>query len=692
MSEIDEREIKLRFEVISRFELSPEVTARDLKRARKALVEQINRQPAGAREIWRIIVRSRLTKLAAAAVIIGAFGLYVFFGDGQATLYAQVMEAFEQARTIYAVGYTFEEGRRKKASELRYQRGLGLRTEELRSGKTRTRLDNGRYEWEYVQGNDFAVQIESTRKMELPGEITEPSRYLKKCTRDPAGDMEVDGSFCMLYTRTHPAQAEEPVVKSMMWIDDRMRFRRYEEQQLLAGTWQTIEVVSISYDIPIDPGVFLADFGPEVRILKAQDSIENLFPLEGAVAKKEVMGLVFAVHELKRSGDYVFTTVSIRPTDDTRNQLRSHESSGDQRDFKHYGDIYLTSWWERKANGDLEQRPYAHTMLGYYQVDDVLVRCFASLPKGEWPGVDDEFELSVRISPMGELRNLLREKGRQSQTQVFRPLFTLPLPAEDTPVEQVAWNLYETAKLIAPLRPTRLEPRPSDITSDDLATEVERKLTGLRPMTELWQSVGSEVVVKLSDEDGQPVAGAKIGSDIRSLDGRLHWYSQNERRDCAVSDADGKVVLQGPQMFGPGASRQNSCMLFAVQQARQVAGVVPITDEEFGKTVTLTMRPACRVHGRFVCPELSDNGDALNRPLKTHLSFFAEKMMYRILYHTTNKQVFEALLVPGKYSMSCESLDANRKWIARAGQLLDVPAGQEELDLGEIVLRLEDYR
>ncbi len=40
MSEINEKEIKHRFEIISQFEPSSEVTARDLEQVRKRLAEQ----------------------------------------------------------------------------------------------------------------------------------------------------------------------------------------------------------------------------------------------------------------------------------------------------------------------------------------------------------------------------------------------------------------------------------------------------------------------------------------------------------------------------------------------------------------------------------------------------------------------------------------------------------------------------
>jgi hypothetical protein len=644
---------------------------------------------AGQPSIWRIIMKSRITKLAAAAVIIGVFGLFLFVGDGQATLYAQVMEAFEEAKTIYAIGYCLEDAQMKKAYELWYQQALGLRTEETYQGKTRTRLKNGRYEWEYLQGNNFAIETESIRKLRLPGELIEPGRYLKECTREPQGDMEFDGFPCRLYAHTDPGDDERPAVKSMLWIDKQMRFRRYEEQKFLDGVWQTVELSTVAYDIPIESRLFTADFGPEIKIIKPQDAIESLFPIKNAIAVKETMGLVFAVHELKRNGSYIFTTVSVRPTTDTRDQIRNYRASGDKPGLEQCGDLYLTSWRQRKENGDLEERPYAHTELGDYQADDVLIRCFASLPMAQWQSVNDKFELSAHIVAMGKVRELLLEKGETPQTE-FR--VTLPLPAEDTAVEEIALNLYERAKLIAPGKLLRLEPTPANITSEEFALEIEQKLIGLRPMKELWQSKSSNVTLKLVDEGGRPVAGAKIGSDIRSYDGRLYWYYQNAEKDCAISDADGAVVLQAEQVFHPDVPAQSSRMVFAIQEEKHLAGMALVTGQTFGKTITLTMQPACRVFGRFLCPELSDNADVLNRPVDTYLNFFGNKMMYLVFCHRTNKQEFEALLMPGRYEMSCESYDANKKWIARAGQLLVVPKGKRELNLGTIILKLEDYK
>jgi hypothetical protein len=70
MSEIDEKEIKLRFEAISQFELSPEVTARDLERVRKMLTEQTSGQRTREQKMWRTIMKSPITKYAAVIALI----------------------------------------------------------------------------------------------------------------------------------------------------------------------------------------------------------------------------------------------------------------------------------------------------------------------------------------------------------------------------------------------------------------------------------------------------------------------------------------------------------------------------------------------------------------------------------------------------------------------------------------------
>jgi sulfatase modifying factor 1 len=97
MSEIDEKEIKRRFEIISRFELSPEMTACDLERVKNSLTEQVSKQPAARQGIWRIILKSRITRLTAAVTIVIAVLVCRSYFGGKVDLttiaFAEITEA-----------------------------------------------------------------------------------------------------------------------------------------------------------------------------------------------------------------------------------------------------------------------------------------------------------------------------------------------------------------------------------------------------------------------------------------------------------------------------------------------------------------------------------------------------------------------------------------------------------------------
>lgn len=103
MSEMDEREIERRFEVISQFEPSPEVAARDLERARESLIEQTIEQRTKQQNMWRIIMKSKSFKIAAAAAIIVAvsLGIHELVGipGSPSVAWADVIKPILNART-----------------------------------------------------------------------------------------------------------------------------------------------------------------------------------------------------------------------------------------------------------------------------------------------------------------------------------------------------------------------------------------------------------------------------------------------------------------------------------------------------------------------------------------------------------------------------------------------------------------
>ncbi len=73
MNEINEKEIKRRFEAISSFKTRPEVAERDLERVRQMLTKQSSQQETRPPNFWRIIMNSmkiRKVKVAIAVVVL----------------------------------------------------------------------------------------------------------------------------------------------------------------------------------------------------------------------------------------------------------------------------------------------------------------------------------------------------------------------------------------------------------------------------------------------------------------------------------------------------------------------------------------------------------------------------------------------------------------------------------------------
>ena len=102
MSPINEEEIKRRFVKISRFETSPEIIARDLGKIKTSLSKLTSEPQKPGQNIWRIIMKSKLTKLAVAAVIILAVLLVLHYSgssiDGSGVVWADVLKKIENCK------------------------------------------------------------------------------------------------------------------------------------------------------------------------------------------------------------------------------------------------------------------------------------------------------------------------------------------------------------------------------------------------------------------------------------------------------------------------------------------------------------------------------------------------------------------------------------------------------------------
>jgi len=70
MKNIDESDIQKRFQAISQFQLPRETVDADLERIREAINQKMNPSQTNTATLWRMIIKSKIAKISAAAVII----------------------------------------------------------------------------------------------------------------------------------------------------------------------------------------------------------------------------------------------------------------------------------------------------------------------------------------------------------------------------------------------------------------------------------------------------------------------------------------------------------------------------------------------------------------------------------------------------------------------------------------------
>ena len=292
MSEIDEKEIKRRFEAISQFELSPEVTVRDLERVGKMLTEQTSGQRTREQKMWRIIMKSKITKLAAAAAIIVAVlvGLH-FVGNPLAptVTLAKVIQPILNAQTAEFDIIIGEEGKGSVIHDMvmgpRIRRNVeGIDQAviiDLESSKVLT-LD---------EQSKKAIYVDLKNLPKIPENyLSSLKNLVSVLENDPnyvieeLGEKQIDDRWCVGFL------ARCPEVEVTIWADSQtalpVRIEQREHQM-------TVICKNFEFDPQIDETLFSMDV-PEDYTLQEQQldlkaGTEEEF-IEGLRIRAEVIG------------------------------------------------------------------------------------------------------------------------------------------------------------------------------------------------------------------------------------------------------------------------------------------------------------------------------------------------------------------------------------------------------------------
>jgi hypothetical protein len=601
------------------------------------------------------------------------------------TLYARVLRGFEEAGSFHVQGFRYEDDKPVLTSEIWYVRWHGTRTQHHAGDTVVDLYDNGRDQWQHTQGSDSATIMRGQGSI-LPGELTETARYLKRCERTPQGDKVIDGDLCSLYQATHEQ------TRSMFWVDDQKRFRRYEEECLINGQWQAEELVTITYEADVDPNWVSPQFKPDIRIIEPGAMLEARYRLDTAIATKEVMGLDFAVHEVQRCQGNLIVTCSVRPTPESLQQI---DAAGLERHHptEEYGSFQMMSWWERKPNGDIESRHHSRTELGRVVQDGVSYYWFAMRPAAIWPGFEDRLEVCGYVHTRNALAKL-RKQQEQPWYANIRPILTIDLPHQEIPLDTLSDHLHSIQRKVTGLHLSAIHLR-REIPEATFRQDLERELAGLRPCSELWDRMESETRFQFLDPQGQPVVGAQVGVELKQIQGQWHALG--------VTDDTGTVVLKGQQFFTDNMAQHTGSQINAVQTERGLAATYDVDSRDFGKTTSFNMVPACRVTARYTCKALASQGHTLGS-IRTDLALHSSQWdrmspslltrtphsyIKSMLEHKTDTDRFEAWLVPGRYELRADAGSRQENWNAELIKHITIPKDKQELDLGELELVLQ---
>jgi outer membrane lipoprotein-sorting protein len=278
MSEIDEKEIEKRFEAIAKFQLSPEVTARDLERVRKMLTGQTSGFRTGEQKIWRKIMKNPITKLAAAAAIIIAIliGVHYLGGsiDGASVAWAEVVEQIS-SHTKYKCRQRVvrEQGPEVPTMQV-YHLNLSQRRQEVEDGSIHIIDMRGK---DPITVELYPDQMKATVTKLIgfgpkkdPDIIDMVKRFEQEST-ERLGTKKQKGKILQGF-RHQPNKYNDFTV----WVDPKTKLPvEIELKHLQAG--QTIFLDEFEFDFELDPSAFSTEIpdGYEVKTI-----IQDYRPVE----------------------------------------------------------------------------------------------------------------------------------------------------------------------------------------------------------------------------------------------------------------------------------------------------------------------------------------------------------------------------------------------------------------------------
>jgi hypothetical protein len=246
-----------------------------------------------------------------------------------------VQNGLERARSAHLVITSWDDAGAVHRAEIWYRRDEGLRAEV----PEQVIVEDGKFQWSWQTGaGDGAGKGEPVvLRQRSPGFFTTqlpqmlalpdvPGDWAR--ARAPELDREVDGRVCQGFTFTPPdvyrdlppsaRPVDQPQFRGLVLAEADGRIHEITVQQRRDDrTWRRVREIRIEYDVPVPAEKVAARLPVGARVVDRDEAFHGRYPLDRALQRVELGGLILAVHDLQplkdREGFYVVSSVRGTP-------------------------------------------------------------------------------------------------------------------------------------------------------------------------------------------------------------------------------------------------------------------------------------------------------------------------------------------------------------------------------------------
>jgi hypothetical protein len=213
----------------------------------------------------------------------------VIFSGHTRLAFAEVRAAMAGVSSVHVV-IRSESGKETERVEAWYKNGRGFAIHST----VGMEIDDGVTHWDYSRAQKLVVRSRSRMRGLQFADVQSLGKAMgfhvddvaDSLPRLPEHDRTLQQEPCLAYvwnvTNEVPLEAEAGVPdefragrRIVFLINDAKRIRRCEHQRGLDGKWTSDRIVEISYTDEIDPGLFAAKFGEDVRVVDATGTAEK---------------------------------------------------------------------------------------------------------------------------------------------------------------------------------------------------------------------------------------------------------------------------------------------------------------------------------------------------------------------------------------------------------------------------------